>query len=190
MHGLRHKKLKSTKQGATKGGSNQTEFSNDFVQSNRSKRDDARTSRKGCVDGIKSNRANTSRAAALAGSSERTSACGSSRKVGADVGNSNMGGTDGSHTERMRLDGDSTMFAADGQHSERSSANGINSAREANGADSLLNSATEGGNSELNIGSKRVREDVPKRGRAKMSCTELKMAPRSGRVELEPRGHR
>ena len=48
-----------------------------------------------------------------------------------------MGGTDGSHTERMRLDGDSTMFAADGQHSERSSANGINSAREANGADSL-----------------------------------------------------
>jgi len=101
-----------------------------------------------------------------------------------------MGGTDGSHTERMRLDGDSTMFAADGQHSERSSANGINSAREANGADSLLNSATEGGNSELNIGSKRVREDVPKRGRAKMSRTELKMAPHSGRVELEPRGHR
>jgi len=100
------------------------------------------------------------------------------------------------------------MVAVDGDHSERTSANGINcervangvnsqlnsasegGQRVANGVNSQLNSASEGGNSELNIGSKRSREDAPKRGRAKMSRTELKMAPRSGKVELEPRGDR
>ena len=82
------------------------------------------------------------------------------------------------------------MVAVDGDHSERTSANGISYERVANGVNSQLNSASEGGNSELNIGSKRSREDAPKRGRAKMSRTELKMAPRSGKVELEPRGDR
>ena len=82
------------------------------------------------------------------------------------------------------------MVAVDGDHSERTSANGISCERVANGVNSQLNSASEGGNSELNIGSKRSREDAPKRGRAKMSHTELKMAPRSGKVELEPRGDR
>ncbi|XP_039815223.1 uncharacterized protein LOC120678134 [Panicum virgatum] len=100
------------------------------------------------------------------------------------------------------------MVVVDGDHSERTSANGINcervangvnsqlnsasegGQRVANGVNSQLNSASEGGNSEMNIGSKRSREDAPKRGRAKMSRTELKMAPRSGKVELEPRGDR
>ena len=101
---------------------------------------------------------------------------------------------------------------ANGEHSERSSANGMNHERVADGVNSQLNGtsdgancelngtsdglnsplngASDGGNSHGNIGSKRVRLDAPKRGRAKMSRTELKMAPRSGRVELAPRRHR
>ena len=194
MHGLRHKKLTGT-QGARRGGSKQIGFSNDGFQSNRSKEDHARTSKKGSADGTKSNRVNTRRVAALATSSERTS--GGNSKTAA--GDASLGGSNGVN---------STMVAVDGDHSERTSANGINyervangvnsqlnsasegGQRVANGVNSQLNSASEGGNSELNIGSKRSREDAPKRGRAKMSRTELKMAPRSGKVELEPRGDR
>jgi hypothetical protein len=77
-------------------------------------------------------------------------------------------------------------------------ANGVNSELNtngtppysANGVNPKPNSATDGGNSQMNTNSKRVCEDAPKKGRAKMSMTELKMAPRSGRVELQPRGHR
>lgn len=133
--------------------------------------------KKGSADGTKSNRVNTRRVAALATSSERTS--GGNSKTAA--GDASLGGSNGVN---------STMVAVDGDHSERTSANGINCERVANGVNSQLNSASEGGNSELNIGSKRSREDAPKRGRAKMSRTELKMAPRSGKVELEPRGDR
>jgi len=176
MHGLRHKKLTGM-QGARRGGSKQIGFSNDGFQSNRSKEDHAGTSKKGSADGTKSNRVNTRRVAALATSSERTS--GGNLKTAA--GDANLGGSNGVN---------STMVAVDGDHSERTSANGISCERVANGVNSQLNSASEGGNSELNIGSKRSREDAPKRGRAKMSRTELKMAPHSGKVELEPRGDR
>ncbi|RLM74430.1 hypothetical protein C2845_PM15G07700 [Panicum miliaceum] len=103
-----------------------------------------------------------------------------------------MVAADGGHNERINADGANCMMvAADGEHSERSSAYGINSGRRAgNAVISELNGASDCGNSQLNIGSQRVRENAAKRGRAKMSRTELKMVPRTGRVELAPRGHR
>ena len=187
MHGLRHRKLTSNKD-AIRGGSNQI----------------GSTERSIAVAG-KSKRANTKWVGAHTGSLERSSADGS---------NSRMVGVDDGHTRRINADGvDSTMVGgANGEHSERSSANGMKHERVANGVNSQLNGtsdgancelngtsdglnsplngASDGGNSHGNIGSKRVRLDAPKRGRANMSRTELKMAPRSGRVELAPRGHR
>jgi len=187
MHGLRHRKLTSNKD-AIRGGSNQT----------------GNTERSIAAAG-KSKRANTKRVGVHTGSSERSSADGS---------NYRMVGVDDGHTRRINADGvDSTMVGgANGEHSERSSANCMNHERVANGVNSQLNGISDGANCELNgtsdglnsplngasdggtshgnIGSKRVRLDAPKRGRAKMSRTELKMAPRSGRVELAPRGHR
>jgi len=177
MHFLRHKKLTS-KQGAARGGSNQTGFSDGGIQSNRSKGN----------QGVQSNKSK----GAHAGSSERSiAASGKFKRV-----NTRRAGAHTESSGRSSADGvNSTMVGADCEHSERNSANGashgvntqLNGASD--GVNSQLNGASDGGNSHVNIGSKRVLGDAPKKGRAKMSRTELKMAPRSGRVELAPKGH-
>ncbi|CAN6311540.1 unnamed protein product [Urochloa humidicola] len=212
MHGLRHKKL--TSKGATRGGSNQTGFSDDVVQSNRSKGAHVGSSERSIA--VQSNRNKE----AHARSSDRSIAVQSNRSSERTIAHShrskrvlnNRGA--GAHTGE---DANCTMVGADGEHSERNSANGashgvnsqLNGATDgvnsqlngvadgvnsqvngsSNGVSSQLNGSSDGVNSQQN-GSKRVLVDAPKRGRAKMSRTELKMAPRSGRVELVPKGHR
>ena len=125
-------------------------------------------------------------------------------RINTDGVNTTVVGVDGEHSERNSANGVNCGRVANGVNSERNSANEVNYGRvdngvnskpnsanginsepnSANGVNPEPNSATDGGNSQLNTNSKRVREDAPKRGRAKMSRTELKMAPRSGRVEL------
>ena len=82
-------------------------------------------------------------------------------------------------------------IAGDGGNFRRSSPAGVNSERSANAGDSQqngsgdgaqLNGGSEGGNSQLNV-------NPSKRGRGKLTRTELKMVPHSGRVQLEPVGH-
>jgi hypothetical protein len=55
---------------------------------------------------------------------------------------------------------------------------------------SRLSGGSGGANNSLNIGSKRGSQAPAKRGRAKMARTELAVPPRSGKVVLEPVGHR
>ena len=187
MHFLRHKKLTS-KQGAARCGSNQTGFSDGGIQSNRSKGN----------QGVQSNKSK----GAHVGSSERSIAAGvkfkrvNTRRAGAHTESSGRSSADGVNSILVAEGGvNSTMVGADCEHSERNNANGashgvntqLNGASD--GVNSQLNGASDGGNSHVNIGSKRVLGDAPKKGRAKMSRTELKMAPRSGRVELAPKGH-
>ncbi|CAN6340144.1 unnamed protein product [Urochloa humidicola] len=209
MHGLRHKKLTS-KKGATRGGSNQTGFSDDAVQSNRSK--EARVGSSERSIPVQSKRSKE----AHVGSSERSTAVQSNKRKGVHAGSSERTIADGCKSKRAMNnrrvgahtgdDANCTMVGADGEHSERNSANGashgvnsqLNGASDgvnsqlngvADGVNSQLNGSSDGVNSQQN-GSNRVLMDAPKRGRAKMSRTELKMAPRSGRVELVPKGHR
>jgi len=169
MYALRHKKHKSntgSNHGATSGSNPQGVESN----TNQSRRvgADGGNSDRSSPNGVQSSRNNATRVRADCGSSERSS-------------------LDGVQSNRNQ----SRRIAGDGGNFRRSSPAGVNSERSANAGDSQqngsgdgaqLNGGSEGGNSQLNV-------NPSKRGRGKLTRTELKMVPRSGRVQLEPVGH-
>jgi hypothetical protein len=85
------------------------------------------------------------------------------------------------------------VVVVDGSNEKRVSATG-NTENSLNIGSTNVNSRLSAGNgdvnSSLNSGSKRCSQAPTKRGRAKMARTELAVPPRSGRVVLEPVGHR
>jgi hypothetical protein len=112
---------------------------------------------------------------------------------GANVdGNTERGGCAARNTER-RISAASVHSRIVASTSERTSAiRGDDDAcgRVTTDVNSRLSGGSGGVNSGLNIGSKRGSQAPAKRGRAKMARTELAVPPRSGRVVLEPVGHR
>jgi hypothetical protein len=112
------------------------------------------------------------------------------RNANAD-GNTERGGCAARNTER-RVSAAGVHSRMVASNSERTSAvrgDGDACGRVTTDVNSRLSGGSGGVNSNLNIGSKRGCQALAKRGRAKMSRTELAVPPRSGRVELEPVGH-
>jgi hypothetical protein len=106
-------------------------------------------------------------------------------------GNTERGGCAARNTER-RVSAAGVHSRIVASNSERTSAvrgDGDACGRVTTDVNSRLSGGSGGVNSNLNIGSKRGCQALAKRGRAKMSRTELAVPPRSGRVELEPVGH-
>lgn len=187
MHGLQHKKL------TTRTGAARKLFNDDVVQSNRRKEAHVGSPERIIADGRRSTRLSSKRVVAHSSSSER------SRADGERSERTRTSANGGSHGVNSQLNGHSSdgvnsqlNGATDGVNSQLNSAShAVNSQLNAHsdGVNSQLNSGSHGVNSQPN-GSKRVHANAPARGRAKMARTELKMAPRSGKVELVPRGDR
>jgi hypothetical protein len=198
MYGLRQKRL-THKKDVVSGGSNQTGCSPAGIQPKRvtvinSKRKGANDSTERCD----------------------TAAAGSIERGGAAIGSTGMGGGAIGSTERgsaafgsvergsaaasgtagrgpiAAVGSDETSNAVVAENTET-----INDVKSKNTVAVAVDGNSEKrvaatGNTEnsLNIGSKRGSQAPTKRGIAKMARTELEVPPRSGRVVLEPVGHR
>jgi hypothetical protein len=148
-------------------------------------RADCGSSERNSLDGVQSNRNQSRRIAADGGNFRRSSPASvqsnrnKSRSLETDDGNSERSGANGGNPQLNGGDGPS------GGNSERIIANASDSQQNGSGDGAQ---GTEGVNSQLNVGSKQGCENPSKRGRGKLNRTELKMVPRSGRVQLEPSG--
>ncbi|KAL6660880.1 hypothetical protein ACP70R_000264 [Stipagrostis hirtigluma subsp. patula] len=159
MHGLRHRKT---------GGSSQ-----------RSNADAANCQRSSAV-GFSSQRRstdglNSQRTSAVGFNSQRRSSDGVNSQRSADGINSQRLGANSVNSERSGADGDnSPVVGADGLNSQTSYGSGDNS------NDGVENSTA--------IDTTQAIEDPPRRGRKKRSRTQLRLPPRTGKVQLKPKG--
>uniref|UniRef100_A0A0A9CSY7 Uncharacterized protein n=1 Tax=Arundo donax TaxID=35708 RepID=A0A0A9CSY7_ARUDO len=98
--------------------------------------------------------------------------------------------------QRAARGGTSQGSIADGVNSERSIADGANLGKSSAGVGNSGRSSAGSANSHMStavanssgFGNKRANEDPPKRGRGKMSRTQLRVPPRGRRVVLVPKG--